>query len=116
MKRTFKVMGSLLLATSLIFGVVSCDNPSKGVDGTESDSGTGGGSELDKTDSVVTNGSVGEVSTKGDVAELVCEDDNGGKYVFTQKLSVVNQKTAASVGGTWKFYFNEVLKYSGTFE
>lgn len=118
MKRTFKVMGSLLLATSLIFGVVSCDNPSKGVDGsgTESDSGAGGGSELDKPDSVVTNGSVGEVSTKGDVAELVCEDDNGGKYVFTQKLSVVNQKTAASVGGTWKFYLNDVLKYSGTFE
>lgn len=109
MKRTFKVMGSLLLAASLIFGVVSCDNPSKGVDG----SGTGGGSELDKPDSV---GSVGEVSTKGDVAELVCEDDNGGKYVFTQKLSVVNQKTAASVGGTWKFYLNDVLKYSGTFE
>ena len=115
MKRTFKVMGSLLLATSLIFGVVSCDNPSKGVDGsgTESDSGTGGGSELDKPDSV---GSVGEVSTKGDVAELVCEDDNGGKYVFTQKLSVVNQKTAANVGGTWKYYLNGVLKYSGTFE
>lgn len=55
MKRTFKVMGSLLLATSLIFGVVSCDNPSKGVDGsgTESDSGAGGGSELDKTDPFV---------------------------------------------------------------
>ena len=34
MKKTFKVFGSLLLATSLIFGVVSCDNPSKGVDGT----------------------------------------------------------------------------------
>lgn len=115
MKKTFKVFGSLLLATSLIFGVVSCDNPSKGVDGsgTESDSGTGGGSELDKPDSV---GSVGEVSTKGDVAELVCEDDNGGKYVFTQKLSVVNQKTAANVGGTWKYYLNGVLKYSGTFE
>lgn len=115
MKRTFKVMGSLLLATSLIFGVVSCDNPSKGVDGsgTESDSGTGGGSELDKPDSV---GSVGEVSTKGDVAELVCEDNNGGKYVFTQKLSVVNQKTAANVGGTWEYYLNGVLKYSGTFE
>lgn len=115
MKRTFKVMGSLLLATSLIFGVVSCDNPSKGVDGsgTESDSGTGGGSELDKPDSV---GSVGKVSTNGDVAELVCEDDNGGKYVFTQKLSVVNQKTAANVGGTWKYYLNGVLKYSGTFE
>lgn len=115
MKRTFKVMGSLLLATSLIFGVVSCDNPSKGVDGsgTESDSGTGGGSELDKPDSV---GSVGKVSTNGDVAELVCEDDNGGKYVFTQKLSVVNQKTAANVGGTWKYYLNDVLKYSGTFE
>lgn len=119
MKRTFKVMGSLLLATSLIFGVVSCDNPSKGVDGsgTESDSGAGGGSEsLDKTDSVVTNGSVGEVSTNGDVAELVCEDDNGGKYVFTQKLSVVEQRTAASVGGTWKFYLNDKFKYSGTFE
>ena len=115
MKKTFKVFGSLLLATSLIFGDVSCDNPSKGVDGsgTESDSGTGGGSELDKPDSV---GSVGEVSTKGDVAELVCEDDNGGKYVFTQKLSVVNQKTAANVGGTWKYYLNGVLKYSGTFE
>lgn len=115
MKRTFKIMGSLLLATSLIFGVVSCDNPSKGVDGsgTESDSGAGGGSELDKPDSV---GSVGEVSTNGDVAELVCEDDNGGKYVFTQKLSVVNQKTAANVGGTWKYYLNGVLKYSGTFE
>lgn len=115
MKRTFKIMGSLLLATSLIFGVVSCDNPSKGVDGsgTESDSGTGGGSELDKPDSV---GSVGKVSTNGDVAELVCEDDNGGKYVFTQKLSVVNQKTAANVGGTWKYYLNGVLKYSGTFE
>lgn len=115
MKRTFKIMGSLLLATSLIFGVVSCDNPSKGVggSGTESDSGTGGGSELDKPDSV---GSVGEVSTNGDVAELVCEDDNGGKYVFTQKLSVVNQKTAANVGGTWKYYLNGVLKYSGTFE
>jgi len=112
MKRTFKIMGSLLLATSLIFGVVSCDNPSKGVDG----SGTGGGSELDKTDSVVTNGSVGEVSTKGDVAELVCEDDKGGKYVFTQELSVVNQRTAASVGGTWKFYLNDELKYSGTYE
>lgn len=56
MKRTFKVMGSLLLATSLIFGVVSCDNPSKGVDGsgTGSDSGAGGGSEtLDKTDPFV---------------------------------------------------------------
>lgn len=61
MKRTFKVMGSLLLAASLIFGVVSCDNPSKGVDGsgtesgtgTESDSGAGGGSELDKTDPFV---------------------------------------------------------------
>lgn len=119
MKRTFKVMGSLLLATSLIFGVVSCDNPSKGVDGsgTESDSGTGGGSEtLDKTDSVVTNGSVGEVSINGDVAELVCEDDNGGKYVFTQKLPVVNQRTAASVGGTWEFYLNDKFKYSGTFE
>ncbi len=119
MKRTFKVMGSLLLATSLIFGVVSCDNPSKGVDGsgTESDSGAGGGSEtLDKTDSVVTNGSVGEVSTNDDVAELVCEDDNGGKYVFTQKLSVVDQRTAASVGGTWKFYLNDEIKYSGTFE
>ena len=124
MKRTFKVMGSLLLATSLIFGVVSCDNPSKGVDGsgtesgtgTESDSGAGGGSELDKPDSVVTNGSVGEVSTNDDVAELVCEDDNGGKYVFTQKLSVVNQRTAASVGGTWKFYLNDEIKYSGTFE
>lgn len=115
MKRTFKIMGSLLLATSLIFGVVSCDNPSKGVggSGTESDSGTGGGSELDKPDSV---GSVGKVSTNGDVAELVCEDDNGGKYVFTQKLSVVNQKTAANVGGTWKYYLNGVLKYSGTFE
>lgn len=115
MKRTFKVMGSLLLAASLIFGVVSCDNPSKGVDGsgTESDSGTGGGSELDKPDSV---GSVGKVSTNGDVAELVCEDDNGGKYVFTQKLSVVNQKTAANVGGTWEYYLNGVLKYSGTFE
>lgn len=115
MKRTFKIMGSLLLATSLIFGVVSCDNPSKGVDGsgTESDSGAGGGSELDKPDSV---GSVGKVSTNGDVAELVCEDDNGGKYVFTQKLSVVNQKTAANVGGTWKYYLNGVLKYSGTFE
>ncbi len=115
MKRTFKVMGSLLLATSLIFGVVSCDNPSKGVDGsgTESDSGTGGGSELDKPDSV---GSVGKVSTNGDVAELVCEDNNGGKYVFTQKLSVVNQKTAANVGGTWEYYLNGVLKYSGTFE
>ena len=124
MKRTFKVMGSLLLATSLIFGVVSCDNPSKGVDGsgtesgtgTESDSGAGGGSELDKPDSVVTNGSVGEVSTKGDVAELVCEDDNGGKYIFTQELSVVNQRTAASVGGTWKYYLNDAIKYSGTFE
>lgn len=119
MKRTFKIMGSLLLATSLIFGVVSCDNPSKGVDGsgTESDSGAGGGSEtLDKTDSVVTNGSVGEVSTNDDVAELVCEDDNGGKYVFTQKLSVVDQRTAASVGGTWKFYLNDEIKYSGTFE
>lgn len=119
MKRTFKIMGSLLLAASLIFGVVSCDNPSKGVDGsgTESDSGAGGGSEtLDKTDSVVTNGSVGEVSTNDDVAELVCEDDNGGKYVFTQKLSVVNQRTAASVGGTWKFYLNDEIKYSGTFE
>lgn len=119
MKRTFKVMGSLLLATSLIFGVVSCDNPSKGVDGsgTESDSGAGGGSEtLDKTDSVVTNGSVGEVSTNDDVVELVCEDDNGGKYVFTQKLSVVNQRTAANVGGTWKFYLNDAIKYSGTFE
>lgn len=118
MKRTFKVMGSLLLATSLIFGVVSCDNPSKGVDGsgTESDSGAGGGSELEKPDSVVTNGSVGEVSTNDDVAELVCEDDNGGKYIFTQKLSVVDQRTAASVGGTWKFYLNDVLKYSGTFE
>ena len=115
MKKTFKVFGSLLLATSLIFGVVSCDNPSKGIDGTgtESDSGAGGGSELDKPDSV---GSVGEVSTNGDVAELVCEDDNGGKYVFTQKLSVVNQKTAANVGGTWKYYLNGVLKYSGTFE
>lgn len=109
MKRTFKVMGSLLLATSLIFGVVSCDNPSKGVDG----SGTESGSELDKPDSV---GSVGQVSTKGDVAELVCEDNNGGKYVFTQKLSVVNQKTAANVGGTWEYYLNGVLKYSGTFE
>lgn len=125
MKRTFKVMGSLLLATSLIFGVVSCDNPSKGVDGsgtesgtgTESDSGAGGGSEtLDKTDSVVTKGSVGEVSTNDDVVELVCEDDNGGKYVFTQKLSVVDQRTAASVGGTWKFYLNDEIKYSGTFE
>lgn len=115
MKKTFKVFGSLLLATSLIFGVVSCDNPSKGIDGTgtESDSGAGGGSELDKPDSV---GSVGEVSTNGDVAELVCEDDNGGKYVFTQKLSVVNQKTAANVGGTWEYYLNGVLKYSGTFE
>lgn len=124
MKRTFKVMGSLLLATSLIFGVVSCDNPSKGVDGsgtesgtgTESDSGAGGGSELDKPDSVVTKGSVGEVSTKGGVAELVCEDDNGGKYIFTQELSVVNQRTAANVGGTWKFYLNDAIKYSGTFE
>lgn len=117
MKRTFKVMGSLLLATSLIFGVVSCDNPSKGVDGsgTESDSGTGGGSELDKPDSVVTNGSVGEVSTKGDFAELVCEDDNGGKYVFTQDLSTL-QRSAQSIGGTWKYYLNGVLKYSGTFE
>lgn len=118
MKRTFKVMGSLLLATSLIFGVVSCDNPSKGVDGsgTESDSGAGGGSELlDKTDSVVTNGSVGEVSTNGDVAELVCEDDNGGKYVFTQDLSTL-QRSAQSIGGTWEYYLNGVLKYSGTFE
>lgn len=118
MKRTFKVMGSLLLAASLIFGVVSCDNPSKGVDGsgTESDSGAGGGSEsLDKTDSVVTNGSVGEVSTSGDVAELVCEDDKGGKYVFTQDLSTL-QRSAQSIGGTWKYYLNGVLKYSGTFE
>lgn len=118
MKKTFKVFGSLLLATSLIFGVVSCDNPSKGVDGsgTESGSGSEGGTEtLGKTE-VVTNGSVGKVSTNGDVAELVCEDDNGGKYVFTQKLSVVNQKTAANVGGTWKYYLNGVLKYSGTFE
>lgn len=114
MKRTFKIMGSLLLATSLIFGVVSCDNPSKGVggSGTESDSGTGGGSELDKPDSV---GSVGEVSTNGDVAELVCEDDNGGKYVFTQDLSTL-QRSAQSIGGTWKYYLNGVLKYSGTFE
>lgn len=114
MKRTFKVMGSLLLATSLIFGVVSCDNPSKGVDGsgTESDSGTGGGSELDKPDSV---GSVGKVSTNGDVAELVCEDDNGGKFVFTQDLSTL-QRSAQSIGGTWKYYLNGVLKYSGTFE
>lgn len=123
MKRTFKVMGSLLLATSLIFGVVSCDNPSKGVDGsgTESGSGAGGGSEggtetLGKTEVVVTSGSVGEVSTNDDVAELVCEDENGGKYVFTQKLSVENQRTAASVGGTWNFYLNNKLKYSGTYE
>lgn len=123
MKRTFKIMGSLLLAASLIFGVVSCDNPSKGVDGsgtesgtgTESDSGTGGGSELDKPDSVVTNGSVGEVSTKGDVAELVCEDDKGGKYVFTQDLSTL-QRSAQSIGGTWKYYLNDAIKYSGTFE
>ena len=41
MKKTFKVFGSLLLATSLIFGVVSCDNASKGVDGTGVESGTG---------------------------------------------------------------------------
>lgn len=109
MKKTFKVFGSLLLATSLIFGVVSCDNASKGVDGTGVESGT-------ETEVVVTNGSVGEVSTRGDVAELVCEDENGGKYVFTQELSVVNQRTAASVGGTWKYYLNGVLKYSGTFE
>lgn len=112
MKKTFKVFGSLLLATSLIFGVVSCDNPSKGVDGTGVESGT---ETLGKTE-VVTNGAVGEVSTKGDVAELVCEDENGGKYVFTQKLSVENQRTAASVGGTWKYYLKGVLKYSGTFE
>ena len=118
MKKTFKVFGSLLLATSLIFGVVSCDNASKGVDGTGVESGTGseGGSEtLGKTE-VVTNGAVGEVSTSDDVAELVCEDENGGKYVFTQKLSVENQRTAASVGGTWKYYLNGAIKYSGTFE
>ena len=118
MKKTFKVFGSLLLATSLIFGVVSCDNASKGVDGTGVESGTGseGGTEtLGKTE-VVTNGSVGEVSTSDDVAELVCEDENGGKYGFTQKLSVENQRTAASVGGTWKYYLKGVLKYSGTFE
>ena len=118
MKKTFKVFGSLLLATSLIFGVVSCDNASKGVDGTGVESGTGseGGTEtLGKTE-VVTNGAVGEVSTSDDVAELVCEDENGGKYVFTQKLSVENQRTAASVGGTWKYYLKGVLKYSGTFE
>ena len=118
MKKTFKVFGSLLLATSLIFGVVSCDNASKGVDGTGVESGTGseGGTEtLGKTE-VVTNGAVGEVSTSDDVAELVCEDENGGKYVFTQKLSVENQRTAASVGGTWKYYLNGVLKYSGSFE
>ena len=111
MKKTFKVFGSLLLATSLIFGVVSCDNPSKGVDGTGVESGT---ETLGKTE-VVTNGSVGEVSTKGDVAELVCEDEKGGKYVFTQDLSTL-QRSAASVGGTWKYYLNGVLKYSGTFE
>ncbi len=118
MKKTFKVFGSLLLATSLFFGVVSCDNASKGVDGTGVESGTGseGGTEtLGKTE-VVTNGAVGEVSTSDDVAELVCKDENGGKYVFTQKLSVESQRTAASVGGTWKFYLNDVLKYSGTFE
>lgn len=118
MKKTFKVFGSLLLATSLIFGVVSCDNASKGVDGTGVESGTGseGGTEtLGKTE-VVTNGSVGKVSTSDDVAELVCEDENGGKYVFTQKLSVENQRTAASVGGTWKYYLNGAIKYSGTFE
>ena len=117
MKRTFKVMGSLLLATSLIFGVVSCDNASKGVDGTGVESGTGseGGTEtLGKTE-VVTNGSVGKVSTNGDVAELVCEDEKGGKYVFTQDLSTL-QRSATSVGGTWKYYLNGVLKYSGTFE
>lgn len=112
MKKTFKVFGSLLLATSLIFGVVSCDNASKGVDGTGVESGT---ETLGKTE-VVTNGAVGEVSTSDDVAELVCEDENGGKYVFTQKLSVENQRTAASVGGTWKYYLKGVLKYSGTFE
>ena len=111
MKKTFKVFGSLLLATSLIFGVVSCDNPSKGVDGTGVESGT---ETLGKTE-VVTNGSVGKVSTNGDVAELVCEDKNGGKYVFTQDLSTL-QRSAASVGGTWKYYLNGVLKYSGTFE
>ena len=117
MKKTFKVFGSLLLATSLIFGVVSCDNASKGVDGTGVESGTGseGGTEtLGKTE-VVTNGSVGKVSTNGDVAELVCEDEKGGKYVFTQDLSTL-QRSAASVGGTWKYYLNGVLKYSGTFE
>lgn len=111
MKKTFKVFGSLLLATSLIFGVVSCDNPSKGVDGTGVESGT---ETLGKTE-VVTNGAVGEVSTKGDVAELVCEDENGGKYVFTQDLSTL-QRSAASVGGTWKYYLNGAIKYSGTFE
>ena len=111
MKKTFKVFGSLLLATSLIFGVVSCDNASKGVDGTGVESGT---ETLGKTE-VVTNGSVGKVSTNGDVAELVCEDEKGGKYVFTQDLSTL-QRSAASVGGTWKYYLNGVLKYSGTFE
>lgn len=111
MKKTFKVFGSLLLATSLIFGVVSCDNPSKGVDGTGVESGT---ETLGKTE-VVTNGSVGKVSTNGDVAELVCEDENGGKYVFTQDLSTL-QRSAASVGGTWKYYLNGAIKYSGTFE
>ena len=106
MKKTFKLMGNFLLVLFLIFGVVSCDNPS-----------TPGNPPLEipeaKPGETVTTGVIDAPSTNKDGNVVVeCTDENGGKYVFTQTTVAQRSVTA---GGTWEYIVNGNVKFSGTY-
>lgn len=82
MKKILKLLGKLLLATSLIWGIVSCGNPS-----------TPDNPPLEipdvKPGETLTKGSITAPSTDKDGNIVVeCTDETGGKYVFTQTNSL----------------------------
>ena len=99
-------MVSFLLGFSLIFGVVSCNNPS-----------TPENPSLEipevKPGETLTKGNIEAPTTDDDGNVVVeCVDDNGGKYVFTQTNV---EKRSAVAGGTWEYIVNGKVKFSGTY-